>query len=274
MGTISNALYKYKEETVVNLEFVSKTPPQPIVRHEPRGSFSVNLAPHIEGNPKLVVIAAPDSAEAENFRLLRAQVLFPKHTARPRTIMVTSALPDEGKTLVMANLAASIALGIEEYVLAVDCDLRQPSMHNLFGYSNAEGLHEHLGRRKRLEELIISTNVDKLSLLTAGNAPPNPTELLSSSIMEEFLEEVKGRYPDRFIVIDSSPSNIAAETSALARHVDGIILVVRAHKTPRKAVKKTIQALGKEKVLGVVFNGYSKSEANYHTYYGKNGRAN
>ncbi len=201
-----------------------------IERHKKEKTFSEasagNICTQQKCSDKLVVLSLPHSIDAENFKTLRARVLFAEDRKRPRTIMVTSAFPSEGKTFVSANLAVSIALGIDEYVLLVDCDLRRPSLHEMFGYTSTEGLHEYLTGKKELPDLIIRTQIGKLSLLPGGDTPPNPAELLSSTRMEAFLEEVKGRYEDRFIVIDSTPSQVTAETSVLARYVDGIILIV------------------------------------------------
>ncbi len=269
MGNISNALQKHRTENVIKIEPLYHRGPESKNLHSRKaGSLTGNAAGH-KYDPKLVVITEPDSPDAEKFKLLRAQILFAKGRERPRTILVTSALPGEGKTLVAANLAASIALGIEEYVLLVDSDLRVPRLHQMFGYNNVSGLHEHLSNGTELQKLIINTDVDKLSMLTAGSLPANPAELVSSNIMESFIEEVKGRYEDRFIVIDSTPTQLTAEASVLARHVDGIILVVMAHKTPRKVIEKAIQDIGEDKILGIVFNGHSSTNGSYGSYFGK-----
>lgn len=183
--------------------------------------------------------------------------------------MVTSTFPGEGKTFVAANLAVSIAMGIDEYVLLIDCDLRRPRLHEMLGYSNCDGLHEYLTGESQLPDLIIRTEIDKLSILPAGKTPPNPTELLSSTRMKEFLEEVRERYQDRFIIVDSTPMQFTAEASILANYVDGIILVIMAQKSPRKAIQEAIKSLGKEKILGVVFNGHSKAYGYYDRYYNR-----
>ena len=269
MGKISSALEKHRTENIINTE--------PLYYQKPTSNSSeMRKAVLIRDNavghkydPKLVVITAPDSADAERFKLLRAQILFGKNRQSPRTILVASALPGEGKTFVAANLAASIALGIEEYVLLVDCDLRRPSLHGLLGYRNSEGLREHLTDGKALQDLIISTRIDKLSLLPAGHVPTNPAELLSSTMMEAFLEEVKGRYSDRLIVVDSTPCQAAAEAAVLAQHVDAIVLVVSADRTPRKAIQNAVHTLGKEKIIGVVFNGFTQASSHNQSYYPK-----
>lgn len=268
MGKIFDALEKHKRDKAVKEQFLH--PPR---MEAPSGGDEETLtrafSPDHRFSHKLVAVSAPDSVDAENFKVLRANILFSRNRPRPRTIMVTSTLPAEGKTFVAGNLAASIALGIDEYVLLVDADLRQPSLHQLLGYGKAEGLHEYLTGRKRLDELIIRTEIEKLSLLLGGKNVPNPAELLSSSAMEDFLKEVSTRYKDRFIVIDSTPSQVTAEANVLANFVDGIVLVVRTGRSPREAVKRTINNLGKEKILGVVFNGYTQARKDYNRYYTK-----
>lgn len=269
MSKISNALERHNKENCLKAERLSIPEPEHLINKGSESPLSRELIIQNGFSPKLLVLSAPKSLDAENFKILRGQILFPKDGERPRTIMVTSTFSGEGKTFVAANLAVSIALGIDEYVLLVDSDLRRPQLHEMLGYTNSEGLHEYLTRKKQLPDLIIRTKIDKLSMLTAGNVPPNPAELLSSAMMEGFLEEVKGRYEDRFIVIDSAPSQTTAEANVLAKYVDGIILVVMAQRSPRKAIQKAIHNLGKEKILGVVFNGYSQAYKTYHKYYKK-----
>jgi protein-tyrosine kinase len=269
MGKIYDALERHKKEQSIKARRL------PIAERE-------NVTKKVAGSPvprqlitqsglshKLVVLSAPESVDAEDFKTLRSQILFPKNSERPRTIMVTSAFPGEGKTFVAANLAVSLALGINEYVLLVDADLRKPNLHEMFGYSNTEGLHEYLAGRRKLPDLIIRTRIEKLSLLAAGSSPSNPAELLSSTMMKEFLQEVKGRYQDRFIIIDANPTQITAEANVLANYVEGIIFVVMAQKSPRETIQRSIEDLGKKKILGIVFNGYSKAHKNYHKYYKK-----
>ena len=187
--------------------------------------------------------------------------------------MVTSAFPDEGKSYVAANLAVSIALGIDKHVLAVDCDLRRPVMHRMLGCPNASGLHELLMGKTPLHDLIIRSKIKNLSLLPAGSEASNPTKLFSSVRMQHFLEKVKGHYQDRFIIIDAPPVQLTTEPNILARHVDGIIFVIMAQRSDREAIQKSIEDLGRKKILGIFFNGYNRSHRSYHKYckkyYGK-----
>ena len=215
----------------------------------------------------LVMLSSPDSADAETFKVLRGQILFPRDHKVPRSMLVTSTFPAEGKTYVAANLAATLALSIDEYVLAIDADLRRPRMHRMFGYGQVQGLHEYLTGGRKVEDLILKSGIDKLSILPAGKIPRNPTELLSSNMMIKFLEEVKESFKDRFLIIDSPPSSVTSESKFLAQQVDGIIYVVKANKTPRKDIEKAIDNLGRDKILGIVFNGYEPVRKSYSKYY-------
>jgi protein-tyrosine kinase len=269
MGKIYNALERYKREKAIKARGLPGGEPGNLIKKGPGLPHSSELIIQANFSPKLVSLSAPNSLEAENFKILRTQILFPKNGERPRIIMVTSAFPSEGKTFVSTNLAVSLALGINEYVLLIDCDLRNPKLHEMFRCSNKEGLHEYLTGRRGLQDLIIRTKVEKLSLLTAGSLPSNPAELLSSSSMKEFLEEVKGRYQDRFIIIDATPSQFTPEAKVLANFVDGIIFVVMARKSPRETILNSVENLGRKKIVGIVLNGYSQVNKGYRNYYKK-----
>lgn len=269
MGKISDALERHKKESVSRFD---ELPKQNLEPHVPERKANgpvkeIQVGPRF--SKKVVVQSAPNSVDAENFKLLRAQLLFPKEGAPPRTIMITSTFPGEGKSYVASNLAVSIAQGLNEHVLLVDCDLRRPSQQALFGYSGRPGLSEHLMQGVELTDLIIRTTVEKLSILPAGGATPKPTEALASQAMKDFLREVRERYDDRYIVIDSTPSHVTAEASILANFVDTIVFVVMAEKTPRETIKRSIENLGKKKIFGIVFNGYNQSYKPYHRYYRK-----
>ncbi len=207
--------------------------------------------------------------------MLRNNILFPVAGLTPRSILVTSALPGEGKSFVSANLAVSIAMNVNKHVLLMDCDLRKPDLHRVFGFGDGAGF-ERLPRRAApsLDSLLLKTSVEKLTLLPGGPMTPNPSELASSERMSAMLEEVKQRYQDRLIVIDSPPPGLAAETSFLARQVDGILLVVKYGKTPREDVEELKDTLGSEKILGVVINYLDMPVSKRYGYgkYGKYGR--
>jgi protein-tyrosine kinase len=215
---------------------------------------------------RLITYWAPQSVEAELFKVLRTNLLFPSAGKPPRVILVTSASQADGKSFISSNLAVIIAQGIEEHVLLIDSDIRSPMIHTYFGMNTVGGLSEYLAREEDIAKLMYKTAIPKLSIIPGGKPPLNPAELVTSKKMKALLTEVKERYEDRYTIIDSPPMSIAAETSAIAKYVDGIIMVVRAGKTPRKDVAEAIEQLGREKILGIVLNDSEQSLKKYYGY--------
>jgi capsular exopolysaccharide synthesis family protein len=181
--------------------------------------------------------------------------------------MVSSAEPLDGKTLVAANLSVAIASGMNEHVLLVDCDLRRPALHQRFGIDVAQGIREYLEGGTSLAPCLVDTPAEKLKLLPAGKRPPNPSELLSSEKMRHLVKELKDRYEDRYIIFDAPPAQFTAETAFLASMMDGVLLVVRSGKTSEPLVSQAIENIGREKILGMVFNASRESDKNYYRYY-------
>lgn len=205
---------------------------------------------------KLMVFSAPASPLAENFRLLRTQILYPPSGKAYKKILITSSVPGSGKSFVCANLGISLAQGLDQHALMVDCDLRRSRLATLFNCPNSRGLVNYLQDGEDLGRLIVKTGMRKLSVLPSGPHPANPAELLGSAKVEGMFAELESRYDDRFILIDTPPSLAASETAVLAKHVDGIILVVRWGLGGRAPVKNMVEALGQEKIIGIVFNAY------------------
>jgi exopolysaccharide/PEP-CTERM locus tyrosine autokinase len=217
----------------------------------------------------LVTLMNPQSFEAEQFKILRTNLLFPESRKTPRSIMVTSAVPGEGKSFVAANLAVSVARHVNWNVLLIDCDLRLPSIHRQFGFENAPGLSNYLTDGTALSQLLLRTGIKNLTILPAGKLPDNPSELLSSERMAALLEEAAARYNDRLIIIDSPPPKLTAESGALARYVDAILLVVKYGSTPKNSVTELIDKLGKNKIIGAVVNNFEAGASRYQKkYYG------
>lgn len=215
----------------------------------------------------------------EKFRTLLAPIIYESPDKQPKKIMVTSVLPGEGKGFICANLGLGISQTIEYHALLVDCDLRRPTLAQLFGLTNETGLVDYLQDNVDLSLLIRKTEQPKLSILPSGKPPQNPSELLSSSRMATLIDELAERYPDRVILFDTPPAMVAAETNVLAKHLDGVILVVRHGTAPKKDVKKLVDTLGPENILGLVYNAYPeniietflnkrmKHGYDYNTYY-------
>lgn len=269
LGKIFDALSKSEKE---HIKLSSKNEENTALNElPPKIAEPLNISGSLYNiDRNLVALTDPGSFEAEQFKLLRTNLLFPVSGKPPRTIMITSAVPGEGKSFVAANLAISIAQGINEHVLLMDCDMRRPSIHSSFGFSNVQGLSDYLADGASLSSSILKTKLDKLTILPGGKPRHNPAELLSSEKMSHLLEEVKTRYADRYIIVDSPPPQLTAETGAIARQVDGIIIVVKFGSTRREMVEDMLEKLGKEKILGVIINRFDIQSKNYG--YGKYGK--
>jgi protein-tyrosine kinase len=221
---------------------------------------------------RLVCLREPASPAAESFRILRSKLLFAGSEAPLRAIMVTSAEPQDGKSLVAANLAVSIAQGITSHVLLVDCDLRRPALHRIFGSQSKYGLRDYLETGTSVGPFLLKTQVEKLTLLPAGRPLESPSELLASPRMRLLVEEIKGQYEESFLVLDTPPAHVFADAAPLFSIADGVILVVRYGKTSRELIKEVIASVGADKILGVVFNASDQVERDYKHYYHYYGR--
>ncbi|MFH0781468.1 MAG: polysaccharide biosynthesis tyrosine autokinase [Pseudomonadota bacterium] len=242
---------------------------------EPTEGGSVNW------DDRLVQAVNFSGEAAESFRVLRSKILMPQDgRPAPKTIMVASVLPKEGKSFVCANLGITLAQGVDQYSLLVDCDLRLPSLASIFGLQDHYGLADYLKNNTDVATLIQKTSMEKLSVLTSGVPPTNPAELLGSNRMHELIGELSSRYPDRFVIFDSPPLKVASEAMTLAQVVDGVILVVRHGVSSRALIEQAIADIGKEKLLGVVFNSHksnfitsrliNRSYSYFGDYYRKN----
>lgn len=206
------------------------------------------------------------SSVAEAYRVLRTSVLLSSTERPPKTILVTSGQPGEGKTTTAVNTAISLAqLGAS--VLIIDCDLRKPSVHKVLGIDHVEGLSSYLSRRMELDDVIQKLPIPNLSVLTSGRIPPNPAEMISSLRMKEMLALLSERFDH--IVIDSPPLLKVTDPVILSTLVDGVILVVHGGKSSRDVVRRTRQELSiaGARIFGVVLNNVSVHDEGYDSYY-------
>lgn len=256
------------------VEKTATAPPFESVLKMPRGHLPAPMWDEAAIDRNLVALTDPQSPEAEQFKILRTNILFPLTGSPPRSILVTSSAPGEGKTFAAANLAISIALNINRHVLLIDADMRRPQLHERFGFGSVPGLSNYLAEGRLLPSLLLKTKVDKLTLLPAGPPPDNPAELIGAERMSSLLAEVTTRYPDRIVVIDAPPPAMAAETGVLARQVDGIILVVRYGSTRRDDLSDLVARVGEKKILGSIVNYIETAASRYYGYkYGSYGRS-
>lgn len=218
------------------------------------------------GGTLLPAVADRRGTVAESFRTLRTTLALVPGREKNRVFLVTSALPAEGKTFVSCNFAATLAHQ-DFRTLIVDCDLRKPSVsRQLFNDNKKPGLSEVLMGTATLEEAITPSKVDNLSVLPAGGLAPNPSELLALPRLREMLETLKGKY-DR-IVVDSSPVLAVRDSLLVAPFVDATCLIVRAGRSPSKAVVHAMRLLAdaNASVAGIVINSIRQGRSSYYAY--------
>jgi succinoglycan biosynthesis transport protein ExoP len=215
-------------------------------------------------NNQLMVSHPPLSLMEEMYRSICTAVLFSKPEKPPQTILVTSAQPDEGKTVTAINL--SMLLAQSGPVLLIDADLHGGHCHKLLGLENSVGLSNVLTGKRDAGRLIKKTSVNNLSLLCRGTLPPNPADLLGSDKMRQTLEALAQHF--RFIVIDSAPLLAVSDTVLLSTKVDGVVLVARGQEVSRHVIRKARERLEyvNAKILGVVLNGVDIWNAEYKEY--------
>jgi polysaccharide biosynthesis transport protein len=246
----------------------------------PLGSKSAREGP----NPKRLVIATskeavelvtqvrPQSQMAESYRALRTSLLLSNLGAPPKVIMVTSALPQEGKSTTSINCAVVLAQkGVR--VLLIDADLRRPSIHKTLGMAPHSGLSNVLTGSATLEQAIVRTAVlPNLFVLAAGTPPPNPAELLASANMRDVLTQLREEYDH--IVIDTPPSLSVTDAVVLSPRADAVVLVIRSGQTTKNALRRSRDILMQvnAKVVGVLLNAVDLRSPDYYYYYEYQGK--
>lgn len=221
-----------------------------------------------ENSPELLVNAETRSPLAEAYRQLRTSILLSTPGRAPKTLLVTSSLPSEGKTTTAINTALSLAQ-TGASVLLIDADMRRPRLHSIFGISNRSGLSTYLSSEMSESELMQMIHPHEptgLHMLPSGPVPPNPAELIGSVQMRRLLMMIESNFTH--IVIDSPPSASFTDGVLIASLVDGVVLVVHGGKTARSIVRRTRQILQDTgaRIFGVVLNNVNVSAHDYYYY--------
>lgn len=213
----------------------------------------------------LFLLDETNSVIAEVFRGLRTSVLLSTPDRAPRSLMMTSAEPEEGKTTVSVNLAASLAQ-LGRRVLLIDGDLRRPSIHSVFKKPQGVGLVTYLAGQHEWRKGVQSTQYSNLEILVCGPVPPNPAELLFSERMRLLIQEAMEDYD--FVIVDSPPVTRVADGLVLAALVDGVIIIIRAGRTPKTEIKKAYAQLESvdANILGLVINKAEHEQSTYYEY--------
>lgn len=217
---------------------------------------------------KLIVHEQPKSPIAEAYRTLRTNIQYAKVDGELKVLLFTSAGPVEGKSTVAANTAIALAQAGQQVIL-VDCDLRKPVQHHVFGL-NKKGLTNCLVGESPAVDLLQDTEVEHLRVLTSGPIPPNPAELLGSSRMEQTVNALK-EIAD-YIVMDCPPVIAVTDASVLSRRADGVILVLDADQVRPEMARKAKELLenAQANLLGTILNRAEVEEEHsyYYYYYG------
>lgn len=229
-------------------------------------------------------VVSPDAEKskiAEEFRIIKRPLIanaFGQGAARVKRgnlIMVTSSLPGEGKSFCAINLAISMAMEMDRTVLLIDADVAKPRIPEYLGIHADKGLLDVLqDKHLKLSDVMIKTDIAKLTILPAGRTYKRATELLASAAMTRLVEDIGNRYPDRIILFDSPPLLATSESSVLATHMGQIVMVVEAEKTSQEAVREALSHIQSCEVVGMLLNKTTPTPGAdyYYGHYGSYGK--
>ncbi len=216
-----------------------------------------------------IVALDEESPALEQYMILRKQLKRLRTESGIRTIAITSPGKRDGKTTVAVNLAAAIAMEDEEKVLLIDTDLRAPIVHRYFNESLSPGLADYLGAKSPIgiESLIRETHLAGLRIIPAGKPSRSTSGLLGKERIRRMIDDIRKNMPGDMILIDSPPVLAAPDPLLLSKQVDGVIMVIRAGKTPKDYVAKALRSLNSNKILGIVLNGADVDLGSKDYYY-------
>jgi receptor protein-tyrosine kinase len=242
---------------------------QPAVKTErPRGASNIKRTLGGADHHKLIIGESVEAATIEQYRHLGAVMHHAQKASNVRSIMVTSALPAEGKTLTATNLALTLSESYQRRVLLIDADLRRPRMREMFELPVTEGLTDSLAM-PREGRLPVHQITPTLWVLTSGRVLPDPMSLLVSPAMKQLLDDAKDSFD--WVVVDTPPIGLLSDANLLASMIDTTLLVVSAKSTPYPMVQRAAEAVGTNRILGVVLNRADSSSASGYGMYGNYG---
>jgi capsular exopolysaccharide synthesis family protein len=227
----------------------------------------LSLPVSLPSDSKLICLTAPESLGAEKFRFLGVRLRQIQHTRQLNKVLITSTIPEEGKSTVCANLAVILAKKKQHKILLLEGDLRRPTLSKQFGLQKVPGLSEWLQGSSRSIKHIYHLEGPNLWFLPAGIPPGNPLELMQSGKLSELMSQLEAWFD--WVVIDSPPILPLADTSVWARLADGILLITREGTTKKRLLQRGLQVLEQSKLLGVVLNSSANTDhTNYYQRYG------
>ncbi|MBP7230665.1 MAG: polysaccharide biosynthesis tyrosine autokinase [Syntrophaceae bacterium] len=200
------------------------------------------------------VAAFADKPETESYKVLREQIEMASREFGGNTVMITSSLRGEGKTMTSINLAFTFAMEFDQTVLLVDCDLKRQNIHQVLGYESDNGLVNFLLNECAITDLIVWPNKEKLTIVSGGKTIDESSEVLGSPWMKNLVTDMKNRYPERYVIFDLPPVLAGADAMIFSQLVDHIVVVVEADKTSMTDLKTALQMLPKDKIRGLILN--------------------
>ena len=213
----------------------------------------------------LITVVDPRGAASEDYRSLRTSLLYSLVDTPPKVVVLTSPGPSEGKSTTCANLGVALAQ-VDKQTLIVDCDMRRPTIHKLFGLRNLRGLVNVLAGEHSLHE-VCQEALPGLKVITTGPIPPNPAELLSSRRFTEILDQTREEFD--YVLLDVPPEGIVSDPVIAATQADGVLLVVDAQNTRKSSVRQTMHSMEGvgANVIGTVMNNVKASKGGYYYRY-------
>lgn len=275
-----SAAASFHDFPVEDRRTVSARPPAPRGRELPKSSLVVprtagryslsSLAADVDG--KTVIDADISPASVEEYRRLGTALHLMQTQSGIQALMVSSALPREGKTLTSTNLALTLSESYKKRVLLIDADLRRPSVHEVFGLPNTVGLADGLRGEGPISIPFIEVS-DYLTVLPAGTADASPIAGLTSERMRTVVTDARARFD--WVILDTPPVGFISDANVLASLVDGVLLVIGAGATPYAAITRAVSEFGRERIIGVVLNRVNHEVAGekyYADYYDPRGQ--
>lgn len=229
------------------------------------------LRPTPTPEQRLVTITEPEGTGAEMFRVLATRLAHMQNKRRLQKLLITSSAVDEGKSVVAANLALTLARRPNERVLLIEADLRRPTVSALFSSSHLQGIGEWSEGKLAIEDALYQMRDMPLWLLAAGHPLEDPLPLLESEHFSKMLDAVSQSFD--WVLLDATPMFPMADSISLSRLSDGVMVVVREGFTRRRVLNKAIESIDRSKLLGVVFNQASMLNVNYGHYYSGYGKS-
>ena len=256
--------FEYLDDTIKNAEEIGRLTAWPFLGGIPEIK---NENPTTEVKRDIWTHLNPKDSASESYRSIRTSIIFSSIREHPiKSLLVTSPGPQEGKTTTLCNLGIAMAQSGQR-VLLVDADMRRPRLHGIFKRRNDKGLSAFLSVQAKAEDIIEKTDIENVSIVTAGPIAPNPSELIGSHKMKELIDMAKDKFD--IILFDTPPIAVVTDAVVLSPYVDGLILVIQNETTSKKFIPRIAQILenSKARVTGFILNKITRKSGNYHYHY-------